>query len=116
MPQEPFLFAGSIRDNVAFARPGATDDELDEAIDLVGLRELIDSRPAGWHTPVHERGVSLSAGERQLIALARTFVVRPRVLVLDEATSNLDLWSERRSRRRSTRSSRAGRRSSSPID
>jgi ATP-binding cassette, subfamily B, bacterial len=96
VPQEPFLFAGSIRDNVAFARPSATDDELDEAIDLVGLRELIDSLPAGWHTPVHERGVSLSAGERQLIALARTFVARPRVLVLDEATSNLDLRSERK--------------------
>jgi ATP-binding cassette, subfamily B, bacterial len=96
VPQEPFLFAGSIRDNVAFARPHATDDELDEAIDLVGLRELIVSLPAGWDTPVHERGVSLSAGERQLIALARTFVARPRVLVLDEATSNLDLRSERK--------------------
>jgi ATP-binding cassette, subfamily B, bacterial len=94
VPQEPFLFAGSIRDNIAFARPSATDDELDEAVDLVGLRELIDSLPGGWHTPVHERGVSLSAGERQLIALARTFVARPRVLVLDEATSNLDLRSE----------------------
>jgi ATP-binding cassette subfamily B protein len=95
VPQEPFLFAGSIRDNVAFARPSATDAELDEAIDLVGLRGLIDALPEGWHTRVHERGVSLSAGERQLIALARTFVARPRVLVLDEATSNLDLRSER---------------------
>ena len=96
VPQEPFLFAGSIRHNVAFARPGATDDELNEAIDLVGLRELIDSLPSGWDTRVHERGVSLSAGERQLVALARTFVARPRVLVLDEATSNLDLRSERK--------------------
>jgi ATP-binding cassette, subfamily B, bacterial len=96
VPQEPFLFAGSVRHNLAFARPSATDEELNEAIDLVGLRELIDSLPDGWDTRVHERGVSLSAGERQLIALARTFVARPRVLVLDEATSNLDLRSERK--------------------
>ena len=96
VPQEPFLFAGSIRFNLAFARPSASDEELNEAIDLVGLRELIDSLPDGWDTRVHERGVSLSAGERQLIALARTFVARPRVLVLDEATSNLDLRSERK--------------------
>ncbi len=96
VPQEPFLFAGSIRDNVKFARPTAGDDEVQEAIDLVGLRELVDSLPDGLDTAVHERGVSLSAGERQLIALARTFVARPRVLVLDEATSNLDLMSERK--------------------
>jgi ATP-binding cassette subfamily B protein len=96
VPQEPFLFAGSIADNVRFARPEASDDEVAEAIDTVGLTDLIDSLPGGVHTQVHERGVSLSAGERQLIALARTFLARPRVLVLDEATSNLDLRSERR--------------------
>ena len=96
VPQEPFLFAGSIRHNISFSRPSATDDEVEQAVDLVGLRELIDSLPDGLDTPVHERGVSLSAGERQLIALARTFVARPRVLVLDEATSNLDLRSERK--------------------
>jgi ATP-binding cassette, subfamily B, bacterial len=95
VPQEPFLFAGTVRDNVRFARPEAGDDEVLEAIDLVGLAELVDSLPEGIDTPVHERGVSLSAGERQLIALARAFLARPRVLVLDEATSNLDLRSER---------------------
>jgi len=94
VPQEPFLFAGTIRDNLTFARPDATDAELDEAIDRVGLRELIDRLPEGVETVVHERGQSLSAGERQLLALARAFLAHPRVLVLDEATSNLDLQSE----------------------
>jgi ATP-binding cassette subfamily B protein len=94
VPQEPFLFAGTMRDNIAFAKPDATDDEVTEAIDRVGLTDLIDRLPEGVDTPVHERGVSLSSGERQLIALARAFLASPRVLVLDEATSNLDLKSE----------------------
>lgn len=94
VPQEPFLFAGTMRDNIAFARPDATDDEVMDAIGRVGLSELIDRLPEGVDTPVHERGVSLSSGERQLIALARAFLASPRVLVLDEATSNLDLKSE----------------------
>ena len=94
VPQEPFLFAGSIRANVTFARPDATDDEVLEACRLVGLGDLIDRLPDGVDTPVHERGVSLSSGERQLLALARAFLARPRILVLDEATSNLDLKSE----------------------
>jgi ATP-binding cassette subfamily B protein len=96
VPQEPFLFAGSIRENIVFARPSAAEDEVLTAVELVGLGELVESLPDGLDTPVHERGVSLSAGERQLIALARTFVARPRVLILDEATSNLDLRSERK--------------------
>ena len=94
VPQEPFLFAGSIRDNVAFARPAAPDEEVVEALRSVGLLDVIERMPDGIHTVVHERGQSLSSGERQLIALARAFVARPRVLVLDEATSNLDLQSE----------------------
>jgi ATP-binding cassette subfamily B protein len=94
VPQEPFLFAGTMRDNIAFARPDATDDEVMDAVERVGLSELIDRLPEGVDTPVHERGVSLSSGERQLIALARAFLASPRVLVLDEATSNLDLKSE----------------------
>ena len=94
VPQEPFLFAGTIRDNVAFARPDATDDEVWEAIRAVDLVEVVERMPDGIHTVVHERGQSLSSGERQLIALARAFMARPRVLVLDEATSNLDLLSE----------------------
>jgi ATP-binding cassette, subfamily B, bacterial len=94
VPQEPFLFAGTIRDNISFARPDATDEEIDEAVARVGLEDLVERLPEGVDTIVHERGQSLSSGERQLIALARAFVARPRVLVLDEATSNLDLASE----------------------
>jgi ATP-binding cassette subfamily B protein len=94
VPQEPFLFTGTIRDNVAFARPDASAEQVREAIDAVGLSELVERLPRGVDTFVHERGQSLSSGERQLIALARAFVAAPRVLVLDEATSNLDLKSE----------------------
>jgi ATP-binding cassette subfamily B protein len=96
VPQEPFLFAGTIRDNIAFARAGATDDEVAEAVHAVGLEEAIARMPDGVDTVVHERGQSLSSGERQLIALARAFLAHPRVLVLDEATSNLDLKSEQK--------------------
>jgi len=94
VPQEPFLFYGTIRDNVAFARPDATTTEVLDACRAVGLTELLERLPAGVDSLVHERGASLSAGERQLLALARAFLARPRVLVLDEATSNLDLQSE----------------------
>lgn len=96
VPQEPFLFAGSIRDNLAFAAPGATDEQLWEAVDAVGLRDLVERQSAGLDQIVHERGSSLSSGERQLVALARAFLSQPRVLVLDEATSNLDLATETR--------------------
>lgn len=94
VPQEAFLFGGSLRDNIAFARPDATADEVLEACRAVGIDDLVLRLPQGLDTPVHERGVALSAGERQLLALARAFLARPRVLVLDEATSNLDLQSE----------------------
>jgi ATP-binding cassette subfamily B protein len=94
VPQEPFLFAGTIGDNIAFARPDASDEELREAVVRVGLADVIDRMPQGMDTVVHERGQTLSSGERQLIALARAFLAHPRVLVLDEATSNLDLQSE----------------------
>ncbi|HTU87175.1 MAG TPA: ABC transporter ATP-binding protein [Solirubrobacteraceae bacterium] len=94
VPQEPFLFAGSLRDNIAFACPDAGDDEVQEAVGAVGLADVVERMPEGLDTIVHERGQSLSSGERQLIALARAFMAHPRVLVLDEATSNLDLASE----------------------
>ena len=94
VPQEPFLFAGSIKTNLLFGRADASDEEINEAIRIVGLTALIQSLPQGVDTIVHERGQTLSAGERQLLALARAFLSRPRVLILDEATSSLDLQSE----------------------
>ena len=94
VPQEPFLFNGTIGENVAFGRPDASAEEIETSCRLVGLGELIDRLDDGMDSLVHERGSSLSSGERQLLALARAFHARPRVLVLDEATSNLDLRSE----------------------
>jgi ATP-binding cassette subfamily B protein len=94
VPQEPFLFMGSMRDNLTYGRPDATEEEVVDAVRLVGLDDLVAGLPNGLDTEVHERGVSLSSGERQLLALGRAFLARPRVLVLDEATSNLDLQSE----------------------
>jgi ATP-binding cassette subfamily B protein len=94
VPQEPFLFAGSLRYNIAFASPDASEEEVWEAVRAVGLADVVARMPDGLDTVVHERGQSLSSGERQLIALARAFLAHPRVLVLDEATSNLDLLSE----------------------
>ncbi|WP_231954796.1 ABC transporter ATP-binding protein [Actinoplanes derwentensis] len=96
VPQEPFLFAGTLRDNIAFARPDAPESAIRAAVDAVGLRDLVDRSPDGLDTVLHERGQSVSSGERQLIALARVFVAEPRVVVLDEATSSLDLRSELR--------------------
>jgi len=96
VPQEPFLFAGTLRDNIAFARPTASDAQVWAAVDAVGLRDLVERAPEGLDTPLHERGQSVSSGERQLLALARAFLAEPRVVVLDEATSSLDLHSELR--------------------
>lgn len=94
VPQEPFLFHGTIRDNVTFACPDVDDATVHRALDQVGLGPIVTALPDGVDTLVHERGVSLSTGERQLLALARAFITQPRVLVLDEATSSLDLQTE----------------------
>jgi ATP-binding cassette subfamily B protein len=96
VPQEPYLFEGTIRENIAFARPGSPASEVDRAAQEVGLDELLERLPDGIETYVHERGVSLSSGQRQMVALARAFLAQPRMLILDEATSNLDMHIEDR--------------------
>jgi ATP-binding cassette subfamily B protein len=96
VPQEAFLFTGSIRDNVAYGRPEATNAEVEAAARAVGAHDFIAALPGGYGHQVAERGGSLSAGERQLIALARAELVDPAILLLDEATSNLDLANEAR--------------------
>jgi ATP-binding cassette, subfamily B, bacterial len=96
VPQEGFLFSGSVADNITYGRPGATRAEVVAAAAAVGADELIADLPDGYDTEVGERGALLSAGERQLVAFARAWIADPKVLILDEATSNLDVVTERR--------------------
>ncbi|MGY2079547.1 ABC transporter ATP-binding protein [Modestobacter sp. SYSU DS0657] len=94
VPQEAYLFAGTVRDAIAYGRPDATDAEVEAAARAVGAHEMVAALPQGYRTRVGERGRSLSAGQRQLLALARAELVDPDVLLLDEATASLDLASE----------------------
>ncbi|HEX9175392.1 MAG TPA: ABC transporter ATP-binding protein [Mycobacterium sp.] len=93
--QENFMFDGTVADNIRFGRPDATDDEIRSAATAVGADGFIDALPDGYDTDVAKRGGRLSAGQRQLIAFARAFLADPAVLILDEATSSLDIPSER---------------------
>jgi ATP-binding cassette subfamily B protein len=93
--QEPYLFSGTIADNIRYGRLDATDEEIADAARAVGAHDFIERLPDGYDSDLHERGANLSVGQRQLIAFARAVIAEPRILILDEATANIDTHSER---------------------
>jgi ABC-type multidrug transport system fused ATPase/permease subunit len=93
--QENFLFSGSVRHNIELGRPGASRDDVEAAARAIGAHDFIAGLPNGYDTDVHQKGARLSAGQRQLVSFARAFLADPAVLILDEATSSLDVPSER---------------------
>lgn len=96
VPQEGHLFSGTLRDNLRFGKPDATDAEIEGACAAIGALDFINALPGGLDTEIHERGSGLSAGQRQLVSFARALIAQPALLILDEATSSVDLQTEAR--------------------
>jgi ABC-type multidrug transport system fused ATPase/permease subunit len=98
IPQDPFLFSTTVRENIAFGTPQATDEEIERAARLAQAHEFVEALPEGYDTVIGERGITLSGGQRQRIAIARALVMDPRILILDDATASVDATTEARIR------------------
>jgi ATP-binding cassette subfamily B protein len=98
IPQDPFLFSTTVRENIAFGTPHATDEEIERAARLAQAHEFVEALPEGYDTVIGERGITLSGGQRQRIAIARALVMDPRILILDDATASVDATTEARIR------------------
>src|SRR5207245_10581797 len=96
--QDPFLFSATVRENIAFGVPDATDEEVVAAARLAQAHEFVEQLPDGYETVIGERGITLSGGQRQRIAIARALILDPRVLILDDATASVDATTEARIR------------------